>query len=95
MNKILELLKPALNAGVEISVYTNEDQELCVNVNTAAKSECILQELENGQVWAYGRYGRNEEVLDFWELCCFVNDGKCGRDYISSAWQDALDNEGF
>lgn len=89
MSKIFDLLEDAMNYGVEVTVTLNTEGQLVHNLNTGAKSSAELVEVD-GVIWAYGRYGTNEVIEDIPDLYSFVDNCKCGRDYMNQSWVDVI-----
>jgi len=93
MNKIFELLKDAMNAGVEVTVRMNQFEELTYDVNTRAKSECLLKLDSDENIWVYGRYDNMKEIVkDPIDLYYFIERCACGRDYMDPAWVQVLED---
>lgn len=92
MNKILELLQEAMaDYHVEININI-VDGELECNVNTGAKSDCILKMVDD-KVVAFGRYDVTKTIEDRFDLYKFIGKCRCGRDYMNTAWDKLLSEQ--
>lgn len=88
MDKILELLQEAMSDyHVEITINSANGVLEC-NVNTGAKSDCILKMVDN-KVVAFGRYNVIE-IEDRSDLYNFIENCRCGRNYMHHAWDKLL-----
>ncbi len=88
MEKIIEILQPALDHGITIGLE-KYDGKLGFNLNTQAKSDCVLVD-EGDAIVAYMRYGDTAIIEDFNDVLYTVNKCKHGRDYISLHWQELI-----
>ena len=94
VSDILELLKPALDEGCMFEIYLDQDKTFCINLNTEAKSECVLKIEEDG-LKAYTRYNGVNYVSSFEDVLEIVEDCACGRSYFSEYWLKVLKSHGM
>lgn len=92
-SELLYLVGPALNVGGTFEL-TLTDGKPSLDLNTQAKSECILKAEGDGIV-AYRRYGRRDVVRDFDHLLNIVWECGHGRSYFSSVWLQVFEDFGL
>ena len=93
LQNIFNLIDPILRHGVTIEAYYENDK-LCVDLNTQAKSGCVLR-VVNNEIIAYKRYGIEDKISNLDDLLESVYDCCHGRNYFSSDWLDVFNSYGF
>lgn len=93
MSELIERLEMVLAAGIIVELY-KEGETLCADLNTAAKSSCVLKE-ENGGVFAHRRYGRVDRVECFEDIVAYVHDCAHGRYFFNLKWLEIFEREGL
>jgi hypothetical protein len=90
---LMELLQPALNVGCSFDIYSEQGIP-CIDLNTGAKSGCILK-IENGEFIAYRRYDRRNQFSTFDELLGLVYECCHGRSYFDGNWLTLFQMYGY
>ena len=89
LNDVMEMLWPAFELGCYFEV-TRQDGLYHINLNTQAKSDCILVIEEDGTVKAKRRYGDVDTIECFMDILQSVVKCRCGREYFSNFWRAVL-----
>lgn len=84
LTQLLTILAPALKHGC-IFELSCDDDVYTIDLNTRAKSQCIIK-IEDGKFVAYRRYGKQDEFTNFDELIEIVHECAHGRSYFDSGW---------
>ncbi len=93
--EIIKLILPAIKHGAELSLGITEDGSPMVNLNTGAKSHCHLTMGQDGVIIAKMRYGKEEKVESWQDVCFAVSSCRLGRPYFSLDWSELLEKEGI
>jgi len=93
LEDILKLLEPALRRGLVFKVYI-ERAVACVDLDTRAKSECILKKTPMG-IKAFMRYDVVKPVQDFNDVLLAVQDCAHGRTFFNEDWVRVLKDYDF
>lgn len=93
LNDALQLVKPALDKGIELEIKS-QDGIICIDMNTRAKSECVLK-LEDCGIVAHRRYDRVDPVESFEQLMLLIRDCSHGRDSFNVDWLELMDEYGI
>lgn len=91
--KIFDLIQPALDIGCEFKIY-NEDGIFCINLNTHAKSSCILKQKSDG-IYAYRRYDKVDKVNNFNHLIEIVLGCAHHRNFFNDDWLEVFEEYGY
>ena len=90
---VLTMLLPALQAGINMSIYYCNRGLFHVDLDLKAKSNCILTIKENKLI-ANRRYNREEEVEGLDHLLELVSECGHGRGYFDYHWAEYLKQKG-
>lgn len=99
--EVSNLVNYLLDKGIQLSL-TKNDLSVGIDINTGAKSGCVLVPSEEGsELIAHMRYGDKatidlqQEVDDVVEdLCYLVKSCMQGRDYVDSNWLELMVEKG-
>lgn len=83
--EFMEMITPALDAGVRVSVYKDSEGRITIDLDTRGKSFCIVK-IEDDEFVAYRRYDRVDTVRDFSHLVTLVHDCCHRRGFFNDAW---------
>lgn len=85
------LIMPLLLSGISVETNWNAEDGLWFDLNTLAKSHMYLKKKDD-KWFAHMRYNKVQEVTEADELAWLYKDCLHGRDYMSSAWVNFLDD---
>lgn len=91
-DELMTLLTEPIVHGCKFDIWVS-DGVPTVDLNTCAKSSCILKNTDDG-IFAYRRYDRVDKVDSFDDLLDLVY-GCTNGEYFSGRWIDILRNHGF
>ena len=91
MLDFINLIEPALISGVTVKIYVEEDGTKCIDLNTEAKSWCILKSCGN-DIYAHMRYDKVIKVESFNDVLKCVRDCCYGRSFFNKNWIKCMDD---
>jgi|AntRauTorcE11897_2_1112592.scaffolds.fasta_scaffold61752_2 hypothetical protein len=91
LEEAIEMLKPVMEYGVEITIRYCEAGGFDLNLNTQAKSECALKFVDD-KIMAHMRYDIIKEINTLEDIKDAVLDCLCGRDYMHMGWSNFIED---
>ena len=88
--ELLEILEPAIKAGIELNVGYDYESKYYVNINTGMKSECIIYVDEEYYI-AKCRYDTVYKIHTFDDVLYAVSNCGHGRDYGCAKWMKLIE----
>lgn len=85
---IPDFILMAAQNGCDVSVQFDQERGYYFHIPTGAKSD--LDIFLEGSWVAIGRYNKRYDILNWFDLVQAVDNCKCGRQYISSYWQEVI-----
>lgn len=79
----------ALEEGVNIEL-TKDDKGFQFEMNTGSKSDMQIRPREDGRLDVFQRYGVENVVDTFDEICALVREGMFATKFVSEPWGIAL-----
>jgi hypothetical protein len=89
MKELFELLEEPLREGLYVTIYY-QNGNLWADLNTQAKSQCILECREDG-IYAHRRYDRVDKVKNYEHLLQLIVECGHGRSFFSADWWNILE----
>jgi len=93
MDQLIKFIEPLLDRRCNFIIY-KEGNTPCIDLNTMAKSECILKK-ENEALYAYRRYNKIDRISTLGDLIDIVYECHCGRSYFNTMWTSIFEEYGL
>ena len=92
--ELQRILLDIISAGKEIRIGHDFKGDFYVNLDTQAKSDCILSDGPDGIV-AEMRYGKTQLIETYEDVLYTVRECRLGRSYMSHTWETILKQKGL